>query len=68
MEGEGPDADVDIEGDGDVDDFGPHQYEEEDLIPCEGDDSEEEGREGGQVSGQPPDLPAGDVTESRTLE
>ena len=41
-EGEGLDADVDIEGDGDVDDFGPYQYEEGDLIPCGGDSSEEE--------------------------
>ena len=51
-EGEGLDADVDIEGDGDVDDFGPQQYEEKDLIPCEGDSSDEEGRRENQDAAQ----------------
>ena len=51
-EGEELDADIDIEGDDDVDDFGPHQYEEGDLIPCGGDDNEEKGKEEGEVGAQ----------------
>ena len=73
-EGEGLDADVDIEGDGDVDDFGPHQYKEEDLIPCGSDSSEDEGKMEGQGSAgvvhqvDQCSLPGAANTDTRTSE